>query len=274
MHRSKRIEKPDWFELDRYDSLNQFDFKKWAYQLFLRFDINYDINHECDYCGDLCKEKAKEKFVRIKENPLPDCPEDFNFEPPSSYCDKHKIPGLKFLTPLVRSTARYAPLTLPIESEKDDYQGTNYEELDYIFDAQLSDLGKTNGTVFLSVNLNASDKVLMNEFRAYLAHVRNFYNLKEADIKPRSILKRLTDNKVLQFLDLWIYSQLENTSLNEELTKDQDFLWRTYGDWLFPFDRDEVGDGDTARKTIKPFALDAIKLHFIISLANTPEEKS
>jgi hypothetical protein len=276
MAREDKFEKPDWFNIDNYLTTKDLTPLEWAYQLYYRYNLFYNLLDRCviceqPFCGEDDRLEFDEKIKNLKENPIQKTPEDFSSEPTFYFCEEHSLPGLKFISPTSREVAKYAPWEIPIEGCEHKFPHTSscfdYIESDGIFDAQSTNISSKDGVVFLNADLNASDDMLIDEFKLYLKHVRKFYNYQEGGLKGSSIVKRLVESKVLPYLDIFIHSQ---TIGDDNSKKFQPIAYPYYliGDWIFP--NEQVDRVEKIRRGTKPLAERALRHHFISVLANLP----
>lgn len=276
MAREDKYQIPKWFDIDKYNSSNKLRPRDWAYQLYVRHHLYFNLLDRCLVCGRICcrdetRLEFEDKFNRVMLEPIKETPEDFSIDPEIYFCEEHTLPGLRYISPTSRAMAKQAPLEPafggmehPISFES-SYQ--DYMESDGIFDAQSTNISKSKGIVFLNADLNASDEILVEEFKLYLKHVRIYYDFQEGNLKSSSIVKKLTKGGVLPFLDLTIYSRfLQIDNIKDESDGYVDYPYYIYGDWIFP--NEQIDRVDKIRRTTKPLAERAVRFHFIGVLAN------
>ena len=276
--REDKFQIPKWFELEKYDSLNKLSPRDWAYQLYTRHNLYFNLLDRCIVCGKICchddvRLDFEDQFNNVMLEPIKETPEYFFIDPETYFCEKHALPGLRYISPTSREMAKQAPLEhavggmehpISFESSYEDYM-----ESDGIFDAQSTNISKSLGIVFLSADLNASDEILVDEFKLYLKHVREYYDFQEGDLKSSSIIKKLAKGGILPFLDLTIYSRfLQIDNIKDESDDYVDYPYYIYGDWIYP--NEQIDRVDKIRRTTKPLAERAVRYHFISVLANLP----
>jgi hypothetical protein len=278
MAREDRYQIPKWFDLEKYKSLVKLCPKGWAYQLYVRHHLYFSLLDKCTVCGEVCcknddRLEFEAQLNSVMLEPVKESTEYFSIDPEPHFCEKHTLPGLRYISPTTREMAKKAPMKASHGSRDDpisfESSYEDYMETDGIFDAQSTNLSKSNGIVFLNADLNANDEVLVDEFKLYLKHVREYYGFQEGNLKSSSIVKKLTKSGVLPFLDLKIYSRFVQIDRIKNHSDDYvDYPYYIYGDWIFP--NEQIDRVDKIRRTTKPLAERAVTFHFIGVLANLP----
>jgi hypothetical protein len=159
---------PKWFDLENYESVKKMNPKDWAFQLYRRHHLYFNLLDRCIVCGKICcqgddRNEFEDTFNQVMREPICETPDDVSFDPERHYCEEHTLSGLKFITPTPRALAQQAPREVPVGGIEhpvmSDDSYLDYMESDGIFDAQSTDLSKSNGVVFLNADLNASDEI-------------------------------------------------------------------------------------------------------------------
>jgi len=111
------------------------------------------------------------------------------------------------------------------------------------------------------LDMDATDKELVDNFKSYLKAARDAYDLNEGQkIKTsKSILNRLINESVIPYLDLIIWAQINNKTIPQHIL----------GDWLFPDAMVDVAE--KIRKVTRPLAERAVTPGFINTLSSLPE---
>ncbi len=278
MARVDRFQIPIWFDLEKYSCSNRLGPRDWAYQLYVRHHLYSTLLGRCVSCGRACcrddvRDELEKQLDLIMHSPILETPDEFSIEPEQYFCEDHSLEGLKFISPISREMAKRAPLDVPVRGNEHpisfESSFEDYMETDGVFDAQSTNLSKSDGVVFLTADLNASDEILVDEFKTYLSHMREYYGFQEGGLKSAVITKKLAKNGVLPFLDLTIsWRLLQVDRIKSKSDSYADYPYYLYGDWIFPHEQRDRGD--KIRRTTKPLAERAVRYHFIGVLANLP----
>lgn len=248
----KKYQVPEWFDLDKYAAFENLTSKEWANQLYKRSFLVKDPS-----------EKTK-LLKSIKSNPI--------------VPGEEMIIGTADSDIVTRSTKRHntfnesdlvqqsvAPLTCEnayyfakeLADIKNEINGGNQKFCTLPIDSYYQKKGiGSDGLLNLTINVNAPDYVLTQNFKMYLEAARTHYNYLQGVKISENIITRLYQSRIIQYMDLSLWLELEDLSVPNHVL----------GDWLFPYE--DVDIAEKIRKVTKPFAAQATSYDFIVSIAS------
>jgi len=285
-------ELPDWFNLSRYDKIAELSEYELAEELSLRNEINeqtnteeqkrmfYDIEDYAltarypqrgkqDFLTWKLKFRSFQTIFRKGSYSSMAFSEDFirneGFSLPPKIKEEADAYSLKMFT--LWTTSKLASLdSYTINStELNEYMSIiNHSEDQGIFrpnlpadcDIRLDDLSDKNRSskVHLTVDLEATDEHICNEFRRVLPILRAHSGTSEPTKKPSETnLKKIVQQRIIPYLDLHLWSQLYDHKITDSVMAMA----------LFPDGR--MGE-QKIKDTIRPLALAAIEPQFVNTL--------
>jgi len=279
VNNKNRVNKPIWFDLDKYNFLSKCTTEEWCSQLSIRSYLLFCLDKsevERENCPQF-----DELFVKLTGHP--DVKPAFN--PEFSDMDEWEsydkfsrrvVSGKpyetlfkKTIAPLTFGTAYYALLKMPEHivtplgaleelSVSNDY---NFTPLDYHYFSEHEYI--RDNAINITIDLDSPDSVLVDDFKAHIKEARRIYQCNEgAKIKNnKTIQSNLYIHRILPFLDLKIWARKTDNHIKNHI----------YGGWLFP-DDNSADLGEKMRKTVMPLANRSIEFSFYQTLSKLSEE--
>jgi len=241
---------PSWFDLSKYDALNGMSLRWWWCQIEMR---TYLVNMMDPMTESLDSSFAEHQLPILQETPIIPLPEDVSGL--SSMCGWNSLPIRSLTSMDVYQLYRYIPekewdkceeLT-SARGESETSLGFNYEfsEISVTQNENKYAVCYPNGDLnFLSINLSASDKTLINEFKNWLKKHRKETN--STKLKSRideSDINKWCDYKILPYIDLILWGYFNEIAINQNIL----------GEVLFCDERD-VDSTERIRQTTIPLA--------------------
>lgn len=227
-----------WFDLSKYDSVENFNIDDWYYQLDKRRVIHKFSKENPETIEKVGVERwndinriAKKHIASIKNEPI------FTYQKP-----KRRVLSVRDASFFDLHLATYTNKTLENVFNLSDYE-------------LLHEMGKTpvvskpdKGTGFdraiLTIDVGATDEQLINDFSQWLKNHRTItkYKVREKRFTSKDFEKWIS-NKVLPYLDLTLIANAEDKQLTQN----------TVGRLLFPNEYD-VDLTERIRRSVKPLA--------------------
>ncbi len=268
-------EKPDWFDLEKYETVTELNSEGWVFQLrqretcFILERLDNDFHLEKD-------DSRRHDFINsLLEHGVLQVPEDFisseiyriNWDDKLKKYNDYRELYREFMHPLTCGDAYYYGKSLLFDESyeqwiaEDDFANSDYGlvPIDLYMHRELGFWG--DGLATLVIDLGAPDNKLFEDFKEWVKAAREAYDYKEGGSIRESILKRLCDTKVLPYLDLMIWSNENGVKIPNHVL----------GEWLFPDDPADVAE--KVRKVTKPLAMRATKANFLQALSGITEYK-
>jgi hypothetical protein len=272
---SETVDKPEWFRLEKYNQFKSISSKQWAYQLVNRRSIAL-----CVFSGHLNDHTTQRiLFEDITINPLlPEVVGNFGsvgWAGSRESTNKTENMFQQTLQPLTFNDLSNLLYSIPEkernETMKSDWKDESRKDLpvdnirnipNILARVMPRDEDILNRNIFhICIDLDATDQYLMDDFKRYLKAAREAYSLLEGSrIKTsRSLINRLISAKIIPYLDLIIWAEIENISIPQHII----------GDWLFPNQMIDVAE--KIRKVTRPLAERSLSSGFINTLSSLPE---
>ena len=260
--------KPKLFGIKKYEALGRLTSFDWAYQLEIR-SILWRLSSEREPL-DQWPNLYQQLHEDIKENPILNIPDGYTSI--SAYQASNKILEITgefsdlhqdYVAPLTLGFTFDAVKQLPeeiidiLEKENEKYLEYSGLPLDFYVYRYQGDIVRE---IQLTVDLDGSDENILGDFKKYLVAARTLYQTPKDGKITRNMIQRLSQNKILPFLDLSIWSKINDKKISYQNT----------AKWLFTHKLDDV-NADKIRKVTRPLALRAIDPQFFRKLSSFPE---
>ncbi|MEA3404892.1 MAG: DUF6387 family protein [Pseudomonadota bacterium] len=215
------IEFPDWFDNSNYSFLSSCSACDWLKLLSERHLFHFAIHKTNSFSKADSEQKQKfiaslkERFNRLVQEPS-NIPNDTRYETVANERAFSPIyePSLADLTYLIKDTMEYHSIShdfLCSVMKQEHYE--IYEDEDFSL-SYGSGIGETSRLFIVDI---ASDKnKLIDEFSRLLTLHREELEKNQKRMNPKSEFKGLITNRVLQYLDLMIYSELYKQDFKPE----------------------------------------------------------
>ncbi len=221
-----------FFDLKKYDSLKDMSLPGWAAQFIFRKNIINNLKHQNPYIKEPTELEydIQSRIFQLLRNPI------FNFSKyPLMFFDTESISSLnKFqLHNMAEKHLRagvFESITNTLNFLDDDKENHITNDEFELFTSPAGDLLSLDGdpTIIVAIDLSINDDKLKEDFSEYLSKKR-----KELGIKPyvknkfkKGKIKSLTDNRVLQYMDLKI--------LDLYINKSDTLKQNNMADYIFP----------------------------------------
>lgn len=271
------FDKPNWFDLSRYDALSELDRSNWANQLGCRYYYFFNADEDRSYEGKkLTREEIKATLKALFENPIIPQPKEGGNRVAMDEKQPAKYAGLfqTYIRPLTcsRLFLLYEELperyirTFKEEGWKDKpgelftrYGNKLVSEISIRRYAEIRSYNPELSAIrILDLSLLATDKQLINDFKQYLKKEREISGFIEGgNIKP-GILTKLVRDKVLPYLDLKLWAKYNDIDISNF----------AMGSWLFP--DSDVDPAEKIRRGTKVTADRTLSIDFISTLDEPP----
>lgn len=270
----KPTEKPDWFDLEKYNFLSTYTAEDWCKQLWTRRYLMFCLEsgiykaRKSDDFDNLYSELSKNPNLHAEKS-------DYTTETYNTY-QQHAVRGKPYeslfqrsISPLVYEDAFSALQNTPkdliaptgkiLKLTRSEYE--RFIPLDYFHYIAPDNI--PNNVINVRVELDAPDSVLIADFKTHITEARKIYRSNEgAKIKNnKTIINNLYIHRILPCIDLRIWAKKTDSDIKNHI----------YGDWLFPED-DSTDLSEKMRKTVIPLAKRSIEFSFIQTLGNLTEE--
>jgi len=229
---------PDWFSLKKYATTEQLDISGWIRQIGIR------------YICEICLTEGKpelfwEGFSALMKHGIynePDADDAFHV----FKLDPER--AQRWITASVRSIDLYDIMHEIDDNIIMDIKRAVYENdenlLDTPFDIYRYERDRRAGDTWLIVDLNATDKQIIDDFQLWLKVIRELLNVKSPKTYfSENKFKQWANARVLPYIDLSLWSKAHNVRIKDKL----------YGDILFP-DEIDIDTTERIRKTTRPLA--------------------
>lgn len=228
-----------WFKLSNYDAVETFDINEWYFQLekrqALRLSIliNNDLAERLKVGGWMhphYEKTAKELIESIKDQPI-------------FVNDKREMP-VRSVTDTVLFDLRFASVWNNNQENASDLSFDKFiSTFPYMPVAPRKSIESYCCSI-LTVDINASDQQLKNDFEEWLKDFRQTtkYEAEKKSIAPNA-LRKWAKHKVLPYLDLTLIAEAEKKRLTQN----------KLGNLLFP-EEVEVDTTERIRATVAPLA--------------------
>jgi hypothetical protein len=281
----RQSENPSWFDLEKYSFTDNLECWKWARLLNHRHRIKSLLesrDRKSNTEGNIWDMEIENEFRLLVDN-LEICSsgEGFEVEAPQpdgavhfptrrvSAVEALTVGGAGFLWGAVRESEFVAPFELNFLEDRDP--PTFYEARDFwsLSKKSVNDLFLQVGemeepwyegcSVYLSIDIAASEARLMEEFQAFIRDEKRKLNLSSMSSRKfgRAERKRWHQNRVLPYLDLILWFGFKRVPITQQ----------EIGVLLFP-DELNVALSERIRKTLKPLADEVMSDQFLYALSH------
>lgn len=280
-----QLESPSWFDLEKYSFTDNLECWKWSRLLNHRHWIKALLesrDQESNADGNIWEAEIENEFRRLVDN-LGKCSrgEGFVVEAPQpdgvvhfpmdrvSAVDALTVGGAGFLWGSIKQNELVAPFELNFLEDRDP--PTFYEARDFwsLSKRSVNDLFHQVGevedpwyegcSVYLSIDIGASEARLMEDFQAFIRAEKVKLKLSSTPSRKfgRAERKRWHENRVLPYLDLMLWFGLKRVPITQQ----------EIGVLLFP-DELNVALSERVRKTLKPLADELMRDQFLYALSH------
>lgn len=214
---------PDWFDLELYKNLENFNRSDWAISVFAR-KLAYDdlkerkpteINAEFErWYLSVCFAQirmAKSKQSELKNDDAVSLVDYFDVL--IAYEDL-------FLSNDLELQSTFDEVRNEILKNKDEFS-KDYKPTDYLDILNRDGINKNvsqKGDLVLSISLGCSDDVILEEIKKQLSIARSKYNDKNFSDGKRisdNEMKSLIENRIIPYIDLMIWGKITGKSLTQ-----------------------------------------------------------
>ena len=254
MKSNNKHQAPRWFNLENYRCFKNLSAKNWADQLNKRSLLAIENSVEI---GEI------ELFLKhIESNPI--VPGGGNYHGAtdstitntncSNSNDKSKLVQKSVSTLTCENAFYFAEELAEIKEEIDE---GNQKFCNLPIDEYFQQKGIIGeGLINLTINLNAPDDILKQEFKSILEATRDQYQYLEGGRISKNILTHLYQSRVIPYIDLTIWINFKGLNVP----------YHALGGWLFP--DEEVDISEKIRKVTKPWRARATSNDFIVTIAS------